>query len=241
VLTVPAAPVPVPAPVGTEVQTDEGFDEDRRSTWPIVLLVLGLVAAIVLIAVLIAHGRGGDQAPTTTTESSDTTHTSSAPTTADTPSEQTTSAPAEVHIDEADYVGRPVGDVVSDLHDLGLRVDIHPVANPGGKDTDTVASVSPTSGLVEGDTVTVDFYREAEPSSAPPTTSSSSPSASNSPSPSGTGTGTGNGSPSPPSPTASQGGTTPSATPSASAATAGATASHQPSPSAPLSGREAAR
>jgi serine/threonine-protein kinase len=73
-----------------------------------------------------------------------------------------------VQINEADYLGRPVDRVAAELSAKGLKVDTQPIDNPGGKDTDTVASVSPTTGLVEGDTVTVEFYREAEPTSEPP-------------------------------------------------------------------------
>jgi serine/threonine-protein kinase len=181
--------------------------EDRGSPWPIVLLVIGLVAAIVLILWLVLRDSGGDDEPDAT-DTSSSAPTSSAPTTEDTPSEPSSSAPAPVEIDESDYVGRNVDEVVADLRDLGLRVDTQPVDNPGDEEADTVSSVSPTSGLVEGDTVTVEYFREPEPTTPPPSsdTSTPSPSPSDSSSP-------------PPSPTtsASQAEETPTASDSAAA------------------------
>jgi serine/threonine protein kinase len=153
--------------------------EDRHSPWPIVLLVIGLVAAVVLIAWLLFRGDGSDEDPGATGSS---TPTSSAPTTEDTPSqsssEPSSSAPAPINLDSGDYVGRNVDEVSADLRDLGLRVDAQPVDNPDGKEADTVRSVSPTKGLAEGDTVTVEYYREAEPTSEPPSSNTSSPSSS---------------------------------------------------------------
>jgi serine/threonine-protein kinase len=174
-------PQPSPVPHGGADPTPVAgrrADEDRRSVWPIVLLVLALVALIVLIVALVAKANGGDDEPTASDTQSSTATTSAPSSENTTPSETTSSAPAEVEIDEGDYLGRPVDDVVADLRDLGLKVDTEPVDNPGDEDADTVASVSPTRGLVEGDTVTVEYYREAEPTSEPPSeTSSGSPSA----------------------------------------------------------------
>jgi serine/threonine protein kinase len=174
---VPADPDPTPVPAGPEL-------EDSRSPWPIVLLVLGLVAAVVLIAWLLLKGDGNEDDPGAT---GSTTPTSSAPTTEDTPSEtaseSSSSAPAPISLDSGDYVGRNVDEVSADLRDLGLRVDAQPVDNPGGKDADTVRSVSPTKGLSEGDTVTVEYYREAEPTPEPPSSSTSAPSPSPTPTP----------------------------------------------------------
>jgi eukaryotic-like serine/threonine-protein kinase len=158
---VPPQPDPAPTPAaGTPV------DDDRRSPWLVVLLVVALVAAVVLIIVVATQANDGDDPTASDTSSAPT---SSAPTTADSsPTEESSSAPAEVQINEADYLGRPVDRVAAELSAKGLKVDTQPIDNPGGKDTDTVASVSPTTGLVEGDTVTVEFYREAEPTSEPP-------------------------------------------------------------------------
>jgi len=72
----------------------------------------------------------------------------------------------------------------SDLRDLGLKVDTQPVANPGGEEADTVESVSPTSGLSEGDTVTVTYYEAAEPTEEPTPSESESTTPSTDPTPS---------------------------------------------------------
>jgi serine/threonine-protein kinase len=175
---------PVP-PVTTTAPTpvDEG---ERRGRWPVVLLVLGLVAAVILIAVLVATA--GDEDEPTTSDSTTSAPTSSAPTTEDTPSEETSSAPAEVQIDEDDYLGRPVDDVAAELRDLGLRVQTEPVDNPGDEEADTVASVSPTGTLAEGDTVTVEYYREAEPTDEPTQEPTQEPSDTSTPTPSDTAT-----------------------------------------------------
>ena len=129
--------------------------------------MLALVAAIILIIVVATRANDGDDNPTESDTSS--APTSSAPTTEDTPSEESSSAPAEVQINAADYLGRNVDVVATELRAKGLEVDTQPIDNPGDEDADTVAAVRPTAGLVEGDTVTVEYYREAEPTSEPPT------------------------------------------------------------------------
>jgi eukaryotic-like serine/threonine-protein kinase len=159
VLDVPPQPTPVADP---HPPTD-----DRRTSWPVVLLVLALVAAIVLILVVATMANDGDDDPTASDTSS--APTSSAPTTEDTPSEESSSAPAEVQINADDYLGRNVDVVATELRAKGLKVDTQPIDNPGDEDADTVAAVRPTAGLVEGDTVTVEYFREAEPTSEPPT------------------------------------------------------------------------
>ena len=176
---VPVDPTPTPA---------EAHDEpvgERRSVWPAVLLVLAVVAAIAIIAVLVATAGDGDDEPEADPTPSRTPR-SSAPATSEapTPTEETSSAPAEVSIDEDDYLGRPVDDVAGELSELGLEVDTVPIENPDGEEADTVASVSPTDGLVEGDTVTVEYYREPEQTEEPPPSQTQSPSPSSSPSPS---------------------------------------------------------
>ena len=117
--------------------------DDRRSPWLVVLLVLALVAAIILIIVVATRANDGDDDPTESDTSS--APTSSAPTTEDTPSEESSSAPAEVQINAADYVGRNVDVVATELRAKGLEVDTQPVDNPGDEDADTVAAVRPTS------------------------------------------------------------------------------------------------
>ena len=149
-----AAPPPPPPTTG------------RRNPWLVVLLVAAVVAAVVLV-IVVATQANKDNSPSGS-DATTSAPTSSAPTTEDTPTKETSSAPAEVLIDEADYLGRNVDDVATELRDKGLKVKIQPVDNPGGKDADTVAAVHPDGRLDVGDTVTVDYYREAEPTSAPP-------------------------------------------------------------------------
>src|SRR4029079_18380032 len=92
------------------------------------------------------------------------------------------------------------------------------VDNPGDEKADTVASVAPTTGLVEGDTVTVEYYREAEPTSEPPSSDPGPPTPSDTGTPSAGDSAT---------PSASAAGppSTPSGTTSASAGSAPASVS----------------
>ena len=158
----PADPDARPTPAGRRrPRTRTG-----AAPWPVVLLVLALVAAIVLIVVLVTQA-------TTATTTRPGPSTSSAPTVVRAdhrghPDRGDELAPAEVQIDAADYLGRNVDEVAAELRDKGLEVDTQPVDNPGDEEADTVASVQPDQGLVEGDTVTVEYYREAEPTSEPP-------------------------------------------------------------------------
>ncbi|WP_298517052.1 protein kinase [uncultured Nocardioides sp.] len=204
----PVAPAPTPV-------ADPEPDEERRSAWPIVLLVIGLVAAILLIVWLIASANDGDDEPSDTGSTSASVS-SSAPSSADTPSQETSSAPAEVQINAQDYLGRPVDEVSAELRAKGLEVDARPVDNPGGKDADTVAAVRPTAGLVEGDTVIVEFYREAEPTTPPPSSDTGSPTPSDTSTPSTSNT---------PSPSASADGQDPTTSDPASVSAAAAPAS----------------
>jgi serine/threonine protein kinase len=171
VLNVPPQPAPMPTPIPSPTPTDRRpLTDDRRSPWLVVLLVVALVAAVILIIVVATQANNGDDEDPTTSDTTSSEPTSSAPTSEDSsPTEQSSSAPAEVQIAEGDYVGRDVDEVASELRAKGLKVDTKPIDNPDGKDADTVASVRPTTGLVEGDTVTVEYYREAEQTSEPPT------------------------------------------------------------------------
>jgi serine/threonine-protein kinase len=201
----------VPAPAPTPVAGTAPPEDERRSPWLVVLLVLALVAAIVFIVVVATRGDDDDDPTASDTTSAPT---SSAPTTEDTSTEESSSGPAEVQINEADYLGRNVDVVAAELRDKGLEVDTQPIDNPGGKEADSVATVRPTTGLVEGDTVTVEYYREAEPTSEPPSSEPTSPPPSSEPTSE------------PPSPTASdaQGSASPSASASAAAASRSARA-----------------
>jgi len=200
-------PVPPVDPAPTPMADQHPPAGDRRRTWLVVLLVVALVAAVVLVAVLVAKANDGGDEPTAT-DTTSSAPTTSPPTTETTPTEETSSAPAEVQINESDYLGRDVDTVAAELRRKGLEVDTEPVDNPGDKKADTVANVSPTTGLVEGDTVTVEYYREAAPTSEPPT--SEPPATTPSPAPS---------------------------TPTSSASSAGQTASASPAAASPTPSR----
>jgi serine/threonine-protein kinase len=211
-------PVPPVAPAATQA-ADESPD-GRRRPWLVVLLVAALVAAIVLIAVLVATANNGNDEPTAS-DSPSQTPSSSPATTESSPTQETSSAPAEVQINEDDYLGRPVDQVAEELRAKGLKVDTVPVDNPGDEKADTVAAVHPTTGLHEGDTVTVEYYREAEPTSEPPSTEPTSAPPSDTSSPSAGGSPSGSASEAPQ---------------TASATTSAAAASQAASPGAPGSG-----
>jgi eukaryotic-like serine/threonine-protein kinase len=162
-------PVPVPAPAPIPVALQDDFtpdaEEERPSVWPILILVAMLAAAAVIIFLLLTSGDGdedpgADGLPTNTPSSQ-------TPTPSETPSPTESASPEPIELDPDDYIGRDVDEVISDLRQLGLGVDAKPVDNPGDKETDTVESVAPTSGLAEGDTVTVTYFSAPEPTPEP--------------------------------------------------------------------------
>jgi hypothetical protein len=153
------APVPPPGE-----PTD---DRKRRNPWPWILLALLAVAAVVVI-VLLATGddepTDNDNNPNRDRQPSQDASQDASPTETTTPEttpppEETTSAePETFDIDEGDYVGRDVDEVQGELSGLGLNPTTQEVENDGTQGENTVASVSPTSGLQEGDEVVVEYY-----------------------------------------------------------------------------------
>ena len=61
-------------------------------------------------------------------------------------------------MDPAAYLGRKVKDVEKELDRLGLVPETVELENPGDVEKDTVADVSPSGTLEEGDTVTISYY-----------------------------------------------------------------------------------
>ncbi|QIG46194.1 serine/threonine protein kinase [Nocardioides anomalus] len=181
----PVVPVPLDQPDPWRDPEPLPSEPEPRRTWLLVVLVLAVVAAVVLVFVLIATAGdddSGDEPQTRPTRSTGPAS-SAPPSSEDTPSQPSSSAPAEVTVDEDEYLGRPLDDVVSDLKRLGLEVETQEVDNPGEKDPGTVALIRPDGTLREGDTVTVGYYGEAPESDTPTPTPSNTPSPTQSDSP----------------------------------------------------------
>jgi serine/threonine-protein kinase len=197
--------VPAPPPGGA----DEG--PRRGSGWlPWAAAAVVALLLVLGIARLLGSGEPSDDPGTGPTSPSAT----SSATRSSTPSPTRTPSATRarlVTVRERDYLGRPRDEARTDLRGLGLRVVEKQVANPGGKEQDTVAGVSPSGRVEVGSTVTLSFFG-APPPTASPTTSPPTPSSSTTP--------TGSGGPSPSaSPSGSTGGgagasTGPSAGPS---------------------------
>ena len=180
---------PVPPTAATAAHRAEAEDERRVNPW-LIALVVALVLAAILVGWLLLRGSADDAPP-----SEPTSPTASATTEAPTETPTTSAGPETFDLDPADYVGQEVDSVLADLRGLGLKPQAKEITNPGGETPDTVAAVSPTKDLTEGDRVEVAYYGEeprsetptptptptpTEPTTAPPTTS---PPASETPTP----------------------------------------------------------
>ena len=173
VMTGAGAPVPPPA-----APTPADPQRKRRVPWLWILLALVVIAAIVVLFLLTR----GDEEPTGTSspnrdrqpsQSASPTEEESSPppeTTAPPPEETTSQEPETFDINEDDYLGRDVGEVEAELKSLGLKPRSEEVDNDGTQTEDTVAAVSPTSGLVEGDEVVVQYYGAPVETQGPPET-----------------------------------------------------------------------
>ncbi len=133
----------------------------RRTNWiPWALLAAVLLVGGLIIAQLGTAADTNDQPadkPTPTQSSRNQTE-SPTPTT---PSPTPTPTETAIEVVEGDYLGADVGDVESALRDLGLQVSTKQVDNPGDQIEDSVAGVSPSGRLLEGDTVTVSYWGKA--------------------------------------------------------------------------------
>jgi len=153
---VPAAgglPPEVPPP-GQEEPEEGG--RGKRRTWWLWLLGLLLVGLIAWLLMGLFGGDSSDDDPFVPVRSSTTPQPSRTPE----PTETTPSPdePETFSIDEGDYLGRDVDEVLAELRDLGLDPVTTRVDNDGSEDPESVAGVSPTTDLEEGDVVEVRFY-----------------------------------------------------------------------------------
>jgi serine/threonine protein kinase len=166
-------------------------DAEPRRRLPGWLPWLAAAAAVALVVVLVSRlagdGTGGDPGAgtATATATATRTRTSAAPTTSPAPTRTASSSasdPAQVNIDEGDYLGRPRDDARNDLEKLGLEVTEKQVANPDGEAKDTVAGVDPSGRVDAGSRVVLSYF--GDPPRSPSPTGSPSPSGTRSASPS---------------------------------------------------------
>jgi eukaryotic-like serine/threonine-protein kinase len=148
-------------------------DERRVNPW-LIALVTALLLAIVVVAWLLLRGGGSDDE--TPPPSQATSPTASATTESPTDTPTASETPETFDLDESTYVGRDIDDVLADLRAEGLRPVAKEITNPGDQPADTVAAISPTTGLTEGDRVEVAYYGEAPTQTPTQTPTTSTPS-----------------------------------------------------------------
>ena len=170
-----------PAPVGGGTPPPD--DRRRRSGAPPWLPWVAAAAAVLLVVLVVAFiaNRRDTGGPTTadtsgSTPSQQTTTRSRRPSPSPSPSKSSSpspsesSSPATVTVDEGDYLGRPAKDVTKELEAKGLQVTEQPADNPGDKQKDTVAGLSPTGQVEPGSTITLQVYGDPAPVETPTTT-----------------------------------------------------------------------
>ena len=163
----PPAVAPVP-PTGTLTTP---VDPGRRRSFPWLWAVLAVVVIVAIVA-LMAVALGGDDTEDPTDEPTRKQNTRSSQTSpsepetseATTPTEDTPTEAETFSINEGDYVGRDIKEVEGELRGLGLKPSKEKLDNDGTHEENTVASVSPTEDLQEGDSVTVQYYGKPVPS-----------------------------------------------------------------------------
>ncbi|MFP5252490.1 MAG: protein kinase domain-containing protein [Actinomycetes bacterium] len=145
VLTGIVPPAPVVAP-----DAGSGHGDRRRPGW-LPWAVAALAVLLVVVAVSLAVGGEGDPAAPD----------GDAP--AETSEDPSPAEPETFRIDPQDYIGLPPDEAEEQLEALGLEVREEEVANPGGRPEDTVADVTPSRGLTEGDEVLLRVWDKAPP------------------------------------------------------------------------------
>jgi eukaryotic-like serine/threonine-protein kinase len=145
--------------------TDGGPEEPRRRrspwTWPLIALILLLV--IVAIAWAVSQFTGSN----TGTRSSTSPSASTRPSASASASASSTGS-GTVTINEADYIGKPYAQVVSNLKSLGL--DATPQkgdAAPTDGDVGNVYELSRSGNVPKGSSITVTYYNDTATAQAP--------------------------------------------------------------------------
>jgi serine/threonine-protein kinase len=137
-----------PVPARGDSDTNPGFLLPPLRERPVWLPVV-IAAAVVLVLVLaIARACSGPGTAATSTSSSTAKDTAAA-------------AKDSVTVDQADYVGRPLDEVRTELTQLGLVVQVDEIAGDG--DAGTVTGVSPDGTVARGDEVTVSVVQASDP------------------------------------------------------------------------------
>ena len=134
--------------------TDPGFrlpDVSKAPRW--LPYAVALAAGAILLLLLMKACGGGDNTAGTTADTGD--GASSSPT-----------AAAQVEVAKADYLGRPVAEVQTELVGLGLRVTV--VRSEGGGVVGTVKDVTPTGTVEEGTAVQLQVVADPKPKPEPP-------------------------------------------------------------------------
>jgi tRNA A-37 threonylcarbamoyl transferase component Bud32 len=110
-----------------------------RSRWP--LYAVGLIALLLLAALLIAHPWTGDGTGNGTD-----------PSTGADPQSDT------VRVRRGAYLGEPVDEVVAALRAKGLETKVETQDNPGDETAGTVGDLSPTGTVDRGETITLQVW-----------------------------------------------------------------------------------
>ncbi|WGL52578.1 protein kinase [Nocardioides sp. BP30] len=162
------APATETTVVGLGAATPLGAEEDQEGqrNWLNVALLAFLVLALVAVAIVAWLVLRGNNSPAPDNEVPSEVPSTSAP--ASSAPASPSASPSTITLEESAYTGRNIDDVLNQLRALGLQPKPVQRTNDGSEQADTVISVSPTTGLQQGDSVTVAYYGQAPRASATP-------------------------------------------------------------------------
>lgn len=174
----PASGVPMAVPVtqlvsptdataltGATTGIGAAEEEEAQRNWLNIALLVFLIlalAAVAIVAWLLLRGNGS---PAPSNDLPTVTPTTSAP--ASSAPSSPSASPSEITLEESSYTGQNIDVVLNQLRALGLEPKPVQQTNDGSHQADTVISVSPTTGLQQGDSVTVNYYGAARKSATP--------------------------------------------------------------------------